>query len=489
MTELWPAPLPLLPLVLHRTPPGLEMILTQEGVPWVRSQGSADGALGRFVLVDRRTMRRHPLPFEPSSDHEIINIDDLRDGWPFDPFGALLDTRPAYRAWQAGDCRVTERVARVDRARVRHALLDALRGWIDRTGGVWARLSPFPHPFRSAFNLRIDLDEPEHADYWAMARARRPLDDCATHFVCTAAYADFPDIVADLRPVDSHSHGHHHVVSRDPAQNLRNLERADVLLRQAGITPTGYAGPEGRWNPGLDRVLQSLGYRFSSEFQLGFDDLPFWPWVNDRFSPVLQIPVHPVCEGLFFDAGCAPVDVGTYLSDVIERKVSASEPAFIYGHPERRLGRYPEVIEAIGRCVAGQNGIWRTTLSEFCRWWEARARLRWRMVEAAPGLLQIDFDGADCGWMLRLEIERDGQVSSRAVLGPRLFVRLEEELFHSRPRQPALPPAPRVRGPATVRGLLRQALDWETVTPVDELPTHTIRMRARKWLRAVRAQS
>ena len=37
--------------------------------------------------------------------------------------------------------------------------------------------------------------------------------------------------------------------------------------------------------------------------RLNYDDLPFFPWRGDRFSAVLQVPIHPICEGLFFDAG------------------------------------------------------------------------------------------------------------------------------------------------------------------------------------------
>ena len=67
--------------------------------------------------------------------------------------------------------------------------------------------------------------------------------------------------------------------------------------------PVGFAAPHGRWNAGLDAVLDELGYLYSSDFQLGYDDLPFFPWREDRFSSVLQVPIHPICEGLFLDAG------------------------------------------------------------------------------------------------------------------------------------------------------------------------------------------
>ena len=49
-------PLPVLPLLLWETPPGLELILAQEGVPFVRVRDRHPWAFrgGRFVLYDGR---------------------------------------------------------------------------------------------------------------------------------------------------------------------------------------------------------------------------------------------------------------------------------------------------------------------------------------------------------------------------------------------------------------------------------------------------
>ena len=107
----------------------------------------------------------------------------------------------------------------------------------------------------------------------------------------------------------------------------------------------GFAGPHGRWDPSLDDTLEDLGYLYSSDFQLGYDDFPFYPWKGTRFSSVLQIPIHPVCEGLFLEAGVDdPRVIGDYLREIVLSKIDAEELAIVYGHPERRLGRMPEVL-------------------------------------------------------------------------------------------------------------------------------------------------
>ena len=116
-----------------------------------------------------------------------------------------------------------------------------------------------------------------------------------------------------------------------------------------------FAAPHGRWRRSLDDQLEDLGYLYSSEFQLGHDDFPFYPWKGNRFSRILQVPVHPVCEGLFLEAGVVdPGIVADYFQQVVGAKLDAGELAVIYGHPERRLGRMPEVMTALARAVDGQ---------------------------------------------------------------------------------------------------------------------------------------
>ncbi len=490
MNLLQAGSLPLLPLILHRTPPGLEIILNQAGIPWVSSDEPQSLSLGRFVLVDGAQSRHIRSHRGLTAEHVMIDLVTFRSGWKFDPFAALLDTRPGYRAWQSGAYRLVERVSRVDRARIRVTLLKSLRAEIERAGGVLACLSPFPYPYRSAFNLRIDLDEPAPADYQAMATARRPLNDCSTHFVCTSAYGRFPEILADLRGLDSHSHGHHHVVSRDPSQNLQNLTQADVLLRAAGMEPVGYAGPEGRWNPGLNGVIEQLGYEFSGEFQLGFDDLPFWPWLGNRFSSVLQIPVHPISEGLFLEAGATTGQpIADHLSEVVERKLAAGEPAFVYGHPEGRLGRFPEILDRLAQTVAAQTGLWRTTQKTFARWWVARARQRWCLHMSEPGILRFEFQPIQSAWIPTIQIQHGNQTAEIAVREAESTVPLSSLDFRPSPEQPSEREAPIIKRPISLRGLLRHALDWDTVTPIEDLPETTLSLRARKWIRSARESS
>ena len=269
--------LPCLPLLLWKTPPALESILAQEGIAYriINEDHPLAFRAGRFVLYDGRRQNKLQLRSRLKQEHIAIDVQTLREGERLDPFEALLETSGIFTTWRLQHRQVSEQVARHDRAKLRRRLLDRLRSIVVSAGGVWARIAAYPFPYRSAFNLRVDLDEPIAADYFAFAEARKPIAEATTHFVSTHAYGDVPAVLADLRDLDTHSHGHYHVVYREPEANRVNLRRAHDRLLSAEITGNGFAAPHGRWNLGLNDELEELGYQFSSEFQVGYDDLPF----------------------------------------------------------------------------------------------------------------------------------------------------------------------------------------------------------------------
>jgi peptidoglycan/xylan/chitin deacetylase (PgdA/CDA1 family) len=478
--------LPTLPLLLWETPPGLELALAQEGIAFraIREPHPLAFQTGRFVLYDGRRVAPSAVRARLSAEQVGIDIDALRVGEPVDPFQALVDTRSALTRWELGGHVLTERVSRYPKAAVRRRLLEPLRRAVTAAGGLWARLAPYPFPYRSAFSFRADLDETNVDDYARFARARHRLADCCTHFVSTAAYGEQAAVLQDLLRFDTQSHGHHHVVYRDAGANRRNLARAHELLCESGFEPIGFAAPHGRWNLGLDQVLEDLGYLYSSDFQLGYDDLPFFPWCGDRFSRVLQVPIHPVCEGLFFDAGeTRGRVVAEHLARVVRERIDAGEPAFVYGHPERRLGRYPEVLAAIDAAVAGEPLLWRVTLTEFALWWRWRDERRWSVVPRADGRFEVQLEDWCGQFPLALEVVRGRHVAAVPLLGPLTPLRLEELAYELRPEPPSWPEPGLASRPLSLKAAVREALDWETVTPLEELPADTLTARVKKGLR------
>jgi hypothetical protein len=294
----------------------------------------------------------------------------------------------------------------------------------------------------------------------------------------------------ELADYDAQSHGHDHVVYRDEEMNFRNLRRAHDVLVGHGLTPTAFAAPEGRWNEGLDRTIESLGYEYSSEFQLSFDDLPFFPWRDGRFSRVLQVPIHPICEGLFLDAGAPDLgEFSDYLRRAARAKIDAGEPAFLYGHPERRLGRHPKALDALIQEIASEPLLWRVTLTAFARWWRWRSLRKWSLRAKGPGLLEVQFEDGDAAYPLALEVLRGEHVASIPIRSARTTLRSDQLAFEKR-----RPPSDRLRIVQNVpdggfKQVVKQVLDWETVTPIEELPSRTLRDQVKRTLRRWRSRT
>ncbi len=487
MTDLYSPLLASFPLLLWKTPPGLELILTQEGVAFetVKDAHPLSFRGGRFVLFDGRAVPASTLQGLLTAGHVPIDVDVLRRGEPVDPFEALIDQQAALASFSIGPWKLCERVGRFPKAWIRHRLIGKLREAVTAAGGFWIRLASFPYPYRSAFSFRADLDEPEPEDYHRFAAARTPLSDCSTHFVSTYAYGDQPAVLDDLRLLDTQSHGHFHHVYRESEANRVNVTRAHRILRNAGFEPMGFAGPHGRWQPSLDDTLEELGYLYSSDFQLGHDDFPFYPWKGNRFSRVLQIPIHPVCEGLFLEAGVDdPREIGAYLRDIVLAKIDAEELAVVYGHPERRLARMPEVLNMLARAIDREPLVWRATLSELARWWRWRSDRRWLVISHDDHHLEIQFDEWDTEYALSLEIHRGRFRCAVPVTSSRMSLRLCDVVYERTERSRPSVAHPTIdRGSLSLKQAVRTALDWETVTPLDEIPRSTISNRVKRGLR------
>src|SRR5215210_2641231 len=102
--------LPALPLLLWETPPALELILAQEGVPFVRVRDPHPLAFrgGRFVLYDGRRGEAGKVRALLSPRHTALDVDVLRREEGSDPFGQVLDTGAAPATWRVDGLELTE---------------------------------------------------------------------------------------------------------------------------------------------------------------------------------------------------------------------------------------------------------------------------------------------------------------------------------------------------------------------------------------------
>lgn len=476
--------LPELPLILDDVPDTLRQILAQEGVPHADRSSSWSG---RFVLFDSR--RSAPVL---QTGQIGIDIGHLRRGRSRDPFLALADERSALHEWPLGGLAVRETVSRVNRGAVRSLLLADLQVLVEAAGGLWLNVARYPAPYQTVFNFRLDHDEYDEADFNATLTAISGYEHCVSHYVCAATHARQSEALARLRGMHVGSHGWWHHTYREKGDNLANIRRGIECLQALGLEPIGFAAPHGRFHRALLAALDEQGVSHSSEFGLAYDDLPFYP---DR-SDVLQIPIHPVCLGICLDAAKRLSAAATRDEQVAERvlehwqavmaqKHGGGEPIFLYGHPDRRLGRFPELLRRTLAAASKLPNTWCASLAEFEAWWRARSSIQ--LSAARHGdTLELAVRGLPANYAVAVEVRRGQQVAAVAVDQPNITVSMADLRWRKRRRPRQIVPAP-ARVVPGLRAGLRLYLDWERVTPIDEIGTQNWRGWAKRTLRRMRA--
>jgi hypothetical protein len=416
----------------------------------------------------------------------------LGDAMTRDPLASLGDWRSTRHEWEIGEWTVSEEIARVHRREVRRTVLGELRDLIEEAGGIWLCVSAYPFPYRSAFNFRIDHDDFDPRDFDATLRAIAGHEDCTSHFVNASGHESAGESWARLRGLDVGSHGYWHHTYRTVEENVRNMARGIEVIRRQGIEPCGFVAPHGRFSAELHAALVELGIPYSGEFALAYDELPFCPVPGGP----LQVPVHPVCLGLFLEAadrqGGPSASAGElrwraagaaadYFDRLIHARYRAGEPAFLYGHPQDRLGRYPSVLRRALRAAESLSAMWKTTQANWVAWWEARRRLRLTATED-DGRLVVTVDERPGGWDFGVEYWRDAIVAPMRLEGPVVRVSPAALVYERRPAERLARPM-RADGAEGLKTHVRRAIDWERVTPVDEIGTSGWRNRVKRTLR------
>lgn len=462
-------------------------MLSQEGVPTVPHR--TDTAVAAFVLYDARLT---PSPRLCSPEQRAIDVSLFEFDVIAVDVSALAAPKTARTFWQVGRHQVSEITAAADHRAVRQRLMSRLRQAIEELGGVWIVTSPFPWPFRTAANFRFDHDRYVAEDFAGVLDAIRGHEEMTTHFVCAAAHAAHPEALAALRDLDVGSHGYHHHTYLTLAENLNGISRCVDFLHNCGIEPGGFAAPLGRYNPGLAAAITSLGISYSSEFAVAYDDLPFAP----TGTATLQIPIHPVCLGAAFDAAESKAfiarenvadAVGDYFAAAVAERHAAGEPIFFYGHPDGRVGRYPQVLRRFFDAIDQHGDIWLTTLGEFARWWRARSMVRWSVYgSAAAPVLRVEAlpNGFPCAiqWARGdLRATASLELGEHRLEPPALRFEAFGELALTRPvRSEPL---------CGLRTRLHQMFDWEYETPVAEIDARRWRGWIKRTLRMVKGRS
>jgi hypothetical protein len=144
----------------------------------------------------------------------------------------------------------------------------------------------------------------------------------------------------------------------------------------------------------------------------------------------------------------------------------------------------PEVLHALARAVAASSLVWRVNLSGLARWWRWRAERRWLVIPREDHRLEIQFAEWDTEYEIALEIYRGDFFCALPVTGPRMSIALSGLAYERSGGAVHLPAPPEIERPSpSLKKAIRAAIDWETVTPLAEIPRSSLPNRVKRGLR------
>ena len=273
----------------------------------------------------------------------------------------------------AGPWLPSERVSKVSKRTVRELVSQSLNKLVLKRELPFVSLSAFPDASNSIFIFRIDTDFASIEDVENMYRICSKHQIPATWFVETESCQTWLHRYADMTNQDVGLHCFKHRIAKKYADNEKNVRKGKSDLRINGINPKGYAAPFGEWNYSLNKALEHHGFEYSSEFSLDYDNLPFKPLLNERFSSMLQIPIHPISVGSLRNARHSTMEMVQYYNTVIDEHIISRLPIIFYDHP---ANTNLEVLDHVFKIIGDKN-MSKLSMGDYSDWWKAREGITW----------------------------------------------------------------------------------------------------------------
>jgi hypothetical protein len=332
----------------------------------------ADSLFGDIPLVDIygiiSSNRRSPFLQGLVSIEELGSGIASRLGLNVDRL--LTDTRSRRKQFYSpSGLFPNETVALVSKGSVRIVVTRLLKELHFRRGLPFVHRRFFPEGMPNIFCFRIDSDgaSRDQVQQWCSIAHRRDVP--MTWFLHMHDYRNWLDVFRDFPEQETGIHAFEHKTFSSYEANWWNIQKVRDILDDEGFSYEGYAAPYGTWNKAVALTQEHHRFRYASEFSLSYDDVPFLPWVGDHVSPVLQIPIHPICIGSLQRTGMTEEQMDDYNRFVIDSKLYDGEPVIMYDHP---LHPYASVLDAMFAFVQ-QRGIQALSFARYAQWWKRRA--------------------------------------------------------------------------------------------------------------------
>ncbi|MBL7074571.1 DUF2334 domain-containing protein [candidate division KSB1 bacterium] len=302
--------------------------------------------------------------------HRAIQVQEFGDGCllilPFDVNQLMFDKRVKRRNFYFQKSRLpSERVSRVSKGQVRKIVRRALEYLHHRRGLPFVSLWYFPDGKPTIFAFRVDTDFGSQEEVNALYQVCKDNEIGGCWYVETKSQSAWIHRYREMEGQEIGLHCYRHRTFRNYQKNMENIRRGKAILANAGIEAQGFVSPYGEWNVHLAQAIEDQGFKYSSEFALDYDNLPFFPYIGNRYSNVLQIPIHPVSFGGLRRAGFNDDEMFAYFRALITQKKNDNEATFLIHHPHhKRLDLIDRIFEFVK-----ENKIFHMRLGDYASWW------------------------------------------------------------------------------------------------------------------------
>ncbi len=245
---------------------------------------------GSFVQTTMMDIYSYGVPDSTSfnNNHQLPSYHKVGKGIfasiPFNINDLVLDTRSKRKNFYFDKRRLpNEIVATVSKGNLRRVITELLQYLHHERGIPFIHKWYYPQNRETIFTFRVDSDQ------GLLAEVNDLHDLCENHsirtiwFIDTKSHEQWLSRFRDFGRQDVGIHCYEHMTYTTEEKNLPNILRALSLLNAQGLHPKGAAAPYGTWNSSIARVFEQIGAGFSSEFGLNYDDLPFFPFVDNKF--------------------------------------------------------------------------------------------------------------------------------------------------------------------------------------------------------------
>ncbi len=291
---------------------------------------------------------------------------------PFDVSKSMLDPRSTMKFFYHTNGKFpAEHVSTVSKAEVRRLVVNTIRYLFKRQSINYIHKWYYPAGKRNAFTFRIDTDTPAIKEIMNCYRIAEKHKLLFTFFIFTWPIERSITKLRAMTDQEIAVHCYEHKAFKNPEKLYNNFITARNQLQNAGFDVSGLAVPYGSWSKLIGGVTEEIGFAYSSDFSYSYDDLPSYPFLDDGFSKVLQIPVHPITPASLLYVKNDSASIKAYYEDLIKKKLRNDDPLFLYGHSSV-IAHAPEILEHIITLIREKGDIWTGTYKQFYDWWKQR---------------------------------------------------------------------------------------------------------------------